>query len=188
MDKTIDKNTERFYELLKLLNNCREKIYGLYNLYVSSVNSAREKSEYLSNLYDELLSFCSEVYNEKFSKGAIKSIVSKTGSLKSEFSDGRNEFSNALVGLGDLRKDYQKDVNSCCVVYKKMDKGNVSQEIESGYRKQVNMIREILNGIAKVKEKYFKLNDFVQDLSTRFYEKFDDLTSYLNNQCIIKSN
>ena len=74
---------EKYIELLKLLNNCREKLDGLCSLFVANYKESKEDRRKMGEVYESTSSLHSETKqlangNKKGSKLIIKSIKSKS--------------------------------------------------------------------------------------------------------------
>ena len=165
---------EKFIEVLKLLNNCREKLDGLCSLFVANYKTAKEDRVEMGAIYDEVSSSHDELKHiangrNNGSKLIVRTIKSKLGESKKAFNDLYTKFSSALDECIPLRKEYKGEVKACCDAYNMFkDKNGVPASIDKGYRQQVRLIQAILAKIKSVIEAYNKESEIGEELKNSF--------------------
>lgn len=180
MENTLDKTKSKKMDILKLMNNCRIKLSGLYSLINAGVVRAKQYSmdmgivnTKISELYDNLRGIFIAITNSdkanrpkniRSSKPVVKKTNEEIESLKNEFKDLNEKFSEA-VGEDNLklRTQYKNDVKACCNAYKSVKEE--SESLDKGYRQQVRLIKRILEKINDIlliyKEEKEKVNEHV---------------------------
>lgn len=154
----MEKTQNKYLTILKLMGDCRSKLYATYNLFVTKLKEAKISRTELHELYEQLLVYRDEM--AKASAGRIKSIQKDCEKINEKHHTVVNRISNAMQEPEVCRKAYKGDVKLCCDTYKTL-KEEKTADINKGYRSQVKLIRAILDKIDKIKDKY---NEFVADV------------------------
>ena len=170
---------EKYIELLKLLNNCREKLDGLCNLFVANYKTAKEDRVELGATYEEASSCHAELKQiasggAKGSKLIIRTIKTNLNNQKEKFEEIYSRFSFALTDCMPLRKEYKSEVKACCDTYNLFkSKDNSTSSIDKGYRQQVRLIQSILNKIKSIIEAYNKEVELADEIKTSFNKTYE---------------
>lgn len=186
--KEITQSTseKKLLTVLGLLNNCREKLRALYNLFNSNLLKAKTDSQEMSSLYDEAINSHNDLKgiatalsgkdnrekNIKASKPVVKTTKGNIAEYKQKFAELYYSFKHAFDDCMKLRADYKNEVVLCCDTYKKIKKDSASKSIEKGYRSQVNLIKAILDKIKSLILNYNKEDEKVE--ATK--KEFDNMT------------
>lgn len=183
----MGKTEEKFLVLLNLLNNCRDKLYSLYNLFYANLKKAKGDSAEMAKLYDDVMSCHDELKvidlqkDKKSPKLIVKNIVTRLNNNKQEFLEFYSQFKNALKDCMPLREEYKKEVVMCCDTYKKMKKGDEMDSFEKGYRQQVKLIKAILDKIKTCIIEYKNEDTVVENRKSLFD------TTYVKSDYIAKT-
>lgn len=167
----MGKTEEKFIVLLKLLNNCRDKLHSLCSLFFANLKTAKQDSAEMGKLFDEVMDCENEIKMINSAKGSkliIKSIKSRLVDAKNNFVDAYEKFKNSFKDAIPLRDEYKKEVVMCCDTYKKMRKSTEMDSIEKGYRQQVKLIQAILAKIKEYIREYKAESEIVEDKKARF--------------------
>ena len=191
----MGKTTEKYNELLKLLNNCRQKMSALSDLFVSCVLSAGslkddmvQKLHKLSSLRDDLVGVTSAIAttekenrarNNRVAMPKIKEINAQIKETKDEFDKDRRDFKEALDKPAELRATYKKEIAMCCNLFKDWSQNGVSAIIEKGYKQQVKIIRSILDKINTLISKYNKDSIKIDEEIVPMFNKLHSLVGTL---------
>lgn len=170
----MGKTEEKFLVLLNLLNNCREKMYSLYNLFYANHKKAKLDSMEMGKLYDDVMSCHDELKlldsqkDKKSPRLIVKNIVNRVNESKAAFNELYHQFKSALKDCMPLRGEYKKEVVMCCDTYKKMKKDDTIDSYEKGYRQQVTLIKKILEKIKEIISAYKLDEEVVEDRKVKF--------------------
>lgn len=183
MENTLDKTKSKKMDILKLMNNCRIKLSGLYSLINAGVVRAKQHSmdmglvnTKISELYDNLRGIFIAITNSdkanrqkniRSSKPVVKKTNEEIENLKNEFKDLNEKFSEA-VGEDNLklRTQYKSDVVACCNAYKSVKEE--SESLDKGYRQQVRLIKRILEKINDILMIYKEEKEKVKEHNAHF--------------------
>ena len=179
---------EKFIELLKLINNCREKLVAVYNLFSASVAKSKEDSAKMHELYDEAVTNYDNLKAMDMgqiakSKMAIKNTKNRNNEIILEFNDTYQEFMNALKECVPLRDKYKKETSMCFEAYQEMSgKTEVSESIAKGFKQQLKLIKAIFEKIKTLILEYKAEKEVVinrYNIFDEFSKKADKLANSL---------
>ena len=185
-------NKNRQLEIIKSLNDNRNKLSALFSLYNSSLIVAEEKRSELINFYEQMLdlrndatSISNVIYNSKKderveaitkNKSKIKKLTSDINQINSEFQTTSKTYKVALQECGSLKTEYKHEVSDLCKEFKASVDESTDPIIIKGYKQQVKIIKAILDRIELLISDYnVKKNKVETD-----DEKFDALYSSVN--------
>jgi len=179
---------EKFVELLKLINNCREKIVGVYNLFSSNVMKAKQDSLRMNELHDEAVTNYDNLKSmdmgqQAKSKMAVKNAKARFEQIKIEFNELYDDFMNALKDCVPLRNKYKDETSMCFDAYQKMSaKTEVSESINKGFKQQLKLIKAIFDKIKTQISEYKAEKEVVinrKEMFDNFNKKADKLANSL---------
>ena len=179
---------EKFIELLKLINNCREKLVGVYNLFSASVMKSKEDSLKMHDLHDEAVTNYDNLKAMNMgqmakSKLMIKNSKTRLEQIKKEFNELYADFTNALKDCVPLRDKYKKETSMCFEAYQQMSgKTEVSDSIAKGFRQQLKLIKAIFDKIKALILEYKAEKEVVinrKNIFDDFTKKADKLANSL---------
>ncbi|MBQ8431065.1 MAG: hypothetical protein IJX26_03930 [Clostridia bacterium] len=143
----MEKAKEKSINLLKLLNNCKDKLHALYNLCVTNVLTAKTSNEELDKIYDEASTKQADLkgimtalvtshkdnraQNGKASQGVVKQIKASLSNLEIRFYELYDSIVNdrSMEDSKALYKQYKGEVSSCCEAYKLMNENSKFADI-----------------------------------------------------------
>ncbi len=151
-------------EIIKALNDNRNKLSGLYSLYNSSLITAEENRINLSSYYEQMIDFRNDlngISNEIFAaKKADRSVVFTKNKIRikklntdiqqtnQDFKSAYEKFNTALKECGSLKTEYKHEVARLVKEFKELaSKNEVEPILIKGYKQQVRIIKAILDKI-----------------------------------------
>lgn len=191
-------NNQRIDEILKKLNDNREKLTALYSLYNSSILTAETDRQSIGEYYDKMIDLKSDIAQlkiliEKLSKkeredaitknrNKIKTFNADTKQVNDAFNTSYKNYSLALKDCGNLKSEYKSEVVGLCKEFKALkDAGNVDSISIKGYTQQVRIIKVILDRIETLIADYnVKKNKMEQD-SADFANMYNSVNSMISS-------
>lgn len=171
----MDKTQSKFLTILQLMDNCRNKLYATYNLFVSKFEEAKISRAELHEIYEKLLEYRDEVKEITAlgkGKNRLSKIKQESTSLKGRHYELVDKIDNGTKDCEECRKTYKHEVSLCCQTYNALKQDELPASITKGYRQQVKLIRKILDEIDGVKEKYSKFKQKVNDENAMFEQLY----------------
>ncbi len=168
----MDKTQEKFFKLLKLLDDCRNKLRATYNLFVSCLEQAKSNRAEMQSLYEQMLD-CKDtavqiVSSNKPAKTKLSRLSNEVTAVEYQYSELYNKLSHCMDDCESCRKTYKHEVSLCCQTYNVLKEKGISASIVKGYKQQVKLIRAVLNKIDEVKDLYKNLKTEVKEEKTLF--------------------
>lgn len=195
----MDKATERFFALLKLMENCRSKLHGLYNLFNSNIISAKTYRASMGVKYNELLderekllqidkdisgmSKTAKSAYLKANKNNIKKISNEVKEIEDEYRELLRKYNSVLDDCIKYRSEYKHEVSLCCKTFNVMKNDDIDRAILKGYKQQVKLIRAILNKIDELIENYNVEKELVKADSNTFIEISNSIGQMILDFC-----
>lgn len=176
----MDKKQEKFFTLLKLLDDCRQKLYATYNLFVSCLAQAKQKRGELGEMYEQMLAYRDDLAmfeksGKKVSKAKLTKYSKDAEVLKKAYADLVEQILHIMDDCERCRKTYKGEVALCCKTYKLLKPDDMPSTIHKGYRQQVKLTRAILDKTEEVKESYKKVKDEVKTEYVLFNQLADSI-------------
>lgn len=169
---TNDVEVNKLNEVLRLMNNCRNKISALFDLFESCILSARGNVNKMSSLYYEMMGLRDGLE----ASGKTSGVKAKADAIKNEFDEERDMYSTSLDEPEKHRNQYKSEVSACCKFYKSIS-SNANESIEKGYKMQVKIIRKILDKINELIVKYNADHDKVVGLTLQFEDLYNQIVA-----------
>jgi len=180
----MDKTQEKFFKLLKLLDDCRNKLHATYNLFVSCLEQTKGIKVELGAKYEQMLDFREEILmtssSNKQSKIKTSKILTDSNSLKDSYEEQVELVSHIMDDCESCRKTYKHEVSLCCQTYNLLKHEGISASIVKGYKQQVKLIRSILDKIDAIKDNYKQLNVDIKQEKQMFDKLYSDITKKIN--------
>lgn len=181
----MDKNQEKFFKLLKLLDDCRNKLRATYNLFISCLEQTKSIKVEVGSLYTQLLDCQDEVLQLQSSKKPVKTRLTKCvnaiNELKTHYEELINQVDHCMDDCENCRKTYKHEVNLCCQTYKALKYDGISASIIKGYKQQVKLIRAILNKIDEIKGHYKNLKMEIKQEKEIFMQTYKSIEEKIKN-------
>lgn len=177
----MDKKQEKFFKLLKLLDDSRQKLYATYNLFVSCLAQSKQQRGELGLMYEQMLAYLDELSMlEQSGKKVANARLSKYSKdvelLKASYAEQVEHINSIMDDCERCRKTYKGEVALCCKTYKMLKPENVSSSIQKGYRQQVKLTRAILDKTDEVKASYKKIKQEVKEEQVLFDKLASNIT------------
>lgn len=176
----MDKTQSKFLTILKLMDDCRSKLYATLNLFVTKYEEAKISRTELREIYEKLLEYRDEIIALVASgkgKARISGIKQSCATEQARHHEITNNINTGIDDPEKCRKTYKHEVKLCCDTYNALKQGELPASITKGYKQQVKLIRAILDKIEVVKEKYAVLKQGVKEENAMF----EQLYSTINN-------
>lgn len=173
----MGKTEDKFFKLLKLVDDCREKLHATYNLYSARLIECKtELKEELSDLYSQLLDVREELLS---AKKVVKSRQSKIKSSADDLYASHNKVVDRVEHCMDecnmCKKTYTHEAKLCFDTYKKLDTDDLSIRIKKGFVQQMKFIKAILGKIDIVKNEYLEVKAGIKNESKMFVEEYNKI-------------
>ena len=172
----MDKTQEKFFKLLKLLDDCRNKLRATYNLFVSCLEQSKNIRAELGGMYDQLLDYKDEMMqiasSKKPAKTKINRIANDSNKLKSSYEEQVELVSHLMDDCESCRKTYKHEVSLCCQTYNVLKHEGLASSIVKGYKQQVKLIRAILDKIDDIKDSYKTVKAEIKQEKQMFDEQY----------------
>ncbi len=180
----MDKTQEKFFKLLKLLDDCRNKLRATYNLFMSCLEQTKEIKADLGSKYEQMLDYRDEIVmlaaSKKPAKTKLSKLATESNKLKSGYEEQVELVGHIMDDCESCRKTYKHEVSLCCQTYNVLKHEGLAASIVKGYKQQVKLIRAILDKIDDIKDNYKQLKvDIKQEK-----ELFDKLYVDINKKII----
>lgn len=181
----MDKKQEKFFKLLKLLDDCRQKLYATYNLFVSCLAQSKQQRAELGAMYEQLLAYNDELVlleksGKKVSKVRLNKYAKEVAELVASYAEQVKHINTIMDDCERCRKTYKGEVALCCKTYKMLKPDDVSSSIQKGYRQQVKLCRAILDKTEEVKASYKKIKQEVKDEQILFDKLASSITEKIS--------
>ncbi|MBO5909898.1 MAG: hypothetical protein J6Q15_00155 [Clostridia bacterium] len=180
----MDKTQEKFFKLLKLLDDCRNKLRATYNLFMSCLEQTKNIKGDLGGMYEQMLDYRDEMMQIASSKKPAKTKLTKLATETNRLKDSYNEQIELVTHIMDdcesCRKTYKHEVSLCCQTYNMLKQEGLASSIVKGYKQQVKLIRAILDKIDDIKDNYKQLKAEIKQEK----EMFDKLYVDVNKKII----
>lgn len=179
----MDKKQEKFFTLLKLLDDCRQKLYATYNLFVSCLAQTKQKRCELGEMYEQMLAYRDDLAmfeksGKKISKAKLTKYSNDADDLKKSYAELVEQISHIMDDCERCRKTYKGEVALCCKTYKMLKPDDMPSTIHKGYRQQVKLTRAILDKTEEVKQAYKNVKEEVK----AEYVLFNQLVASINEK------
>ena len=195
-----NKEQLKISEILKKINNSREQLSALYNLYNASILVAQEEKSSIGSNYEQMVDCKNDLTDistailntEKKERsfvvtknmGKIKRIGGEMKEIKTSFDTSFSKFKMALKECGSLKTEYKKGINDLCKEFKVLIGENPDPMYVKGYNQQLKIIKTILNKIELLISNYNVNKNEVESGKERFdnlYSSAEDLKSKLES-------
>lgn len=190
-------NNQRLTQIIKLLNDNRNKLSALYSLYNSSLIVAEEERQTLPTYFEQLLDLkndanmlSTEIFNAK--KTERKSFVAKNktrinkmtqdvADCSKNFNNGCNNYRIALKDCGSLKTEYKHAVSELCKEFKSVVEQNPDTEplLIKGYKQQVKIIKAILDKVELLISDYNVKRNKMESDKDKFVELCSSVSSLI---------
>ena len=187
---------DKLLEIIKELNDNRNKLSALFSLYNSSLLVAEDSRANLTNYFEQLIDHKNDlstitrdissaskaerktVYTQNKSK--INRLNSEVQQVNTDFSDSCKKYRVALQDCGSLKTEYKHEVSNLCKDFKANVDENTPAIVIKGYKQQVKIIKAILDKIEMLVSDYnVKKNQLEQD-NQRFNELYASVNTLIN--------
>ncbi len=190
-------NNNSLDDIIKQLNDQRSKLSALYSLYNSSILTAEENRQTLSEMFDQLIDMkndanliSSEIANTKRdersqiitkNKSKITKLNKDVVALEKDFKDLCKKYRHALQDCGSLKAEYKHDISELCKQFKAEVETihNVDAVVIKGYKQQVKIIKAILDKIELIISDYNVKKNKVDSDSDKFDQLYESVSSLL---------
>lgn len=181
----MDKKQEKFFKLLKLLDDCRQKLYATYNLFVSCLAQSKQQRGELGAMYEQLLAYNDELAlleksGKKVSKVKLNKYATEVEALTTAYAEQVKHINSIMDDCERCRKTYKGEIALCCKTYKMLKPDDVSSSIQKGYRQQVKLSKAILSKTDEVKASYKKVKEDVKAEQILFNKLASNITEKIS--------
>lgn len=188
---------EKLLDIIKQLNNSRNKVSGLYSLYNTYLLQAEEDRVNLGGFYEQMVDYKNDLnaitkqiglvakaqrsleYNKNRSK--INSINNAVGSVANGFQSACKSYREALKECGSFKTEYKHEVSELVKEFKSNLKEDTQTTIIKGYKQQVRVIKAIFDKIELLISDYNQKKNKVEEDSERFTALKDSVNVMLNS-------
>ena len=175
----MDKTQEKFFKLLKLLDDCRNKLRATYNLFISCLDQTKSIKAELGGMYEQMLDYRDEVAQiealKKPAKTKLTKLANESNKLKATYEEQFEVVGHCMDDCESCRKTYKHEVSLCCQTYNKLKGEGISASIIKGYKQQVKLIRAILDRIDDIKDNYKALKEEIKQEKVMFDKLYTDI-------------
>lgn len=187
---------DKLLEIVKQLNDNRNKLSALFSLYNSSLLVAEDSRANLPSYFEQLIDHKndlstitkdissapkaerSSVLNK--SKSKINRLNNEVEQVNIDFAQATKKYRVALQECGSLKTEYKHEVSNLCKDFKANVDENTPAIVIKGYKQQVKIIKAILDKIEMLVSDYnVKKNQLEQD-NTRFNELYSSVSSLID--------
>lgn len=187
---------DKLLEIIKQLNDNRNKLSALFSLYNSSLLVAEDSRANLTNYFEQLIDHKNDlstitkdissaskaerasIYNKNKSK--INKLNSEVEEVNLNFADSCKKYRVALQDCGSLKTEYKHEVSNLCKDFKANVDENTPAIVIKGYKQQVKIIKAILDKIEMLVSDYnVKKNQLEQD-NARFNELYVNVSTLID--------
>lgn len=175
----MDKTQEKFFKLLKLLDDCRNKLRATYNLFMSCLDQTKTTKAELGGMYEQMLDYRDEVIQiealKKPAKTKLSKIANECNKLKTAYEEQVEVVNHCMDDCESCRKTYKHEVSLCCQTYNVLKHEGIASSIVKGYKQQVKLIRAILDKIDDIKDNYKTLKAEIKQEKVLFDKLYTDI-------------
>ncbi len=187
--------TDELNEILRQLNDNRNKLSALFSLYNSLLLDAEEGRSTLSGYYEQMIDFKNDlnslstlIGNTKKSerselisknKSKIKTINSQVGDVQKDFVTTCKKYRLALTDCGSLKTEYKHEVSELCKKFKSLVDETTPPVIIKGYKQQIRIIKSIFNKIETLISDYNVKKNKVEEDNERFTSLVANVSSMM---------
>lgn len=187
---------DKLLDIIKKLNDNRNKLSALFSLYNSSLLIAEDNRASLPFYFEQLIDHKNDLSSitrdiSSVSKAERKNVYSKNKAkinrlnsevnvVNTEFNDNCKKYRVALQDCGSLKTEYKHEVSELCKDFKANVDENTPAIVIKGYKQQVKIIKAILDKIEMLISDYnIKKNKLDED-NTRFNELYSSVSSLID--------
>lgn len=191
----MEKNTQ-LLEIIKGLNDNRNKLSALFSLYNSSLLLAEENRVNIGNYFEQMIdlknditTISNEIYALKKSerkdafaknKMRIKKMSADVNQVNMDFQDSCEKYKIALEECGNLKSEYKHEVSRLCKEFKEVAGDDIEPIVVKGYKQQVRIIKAILEKIEFLISDYNVKRNKVEQDDIRFADLHYNVSELLN--------
>ena len=187
---------DKLLEIIKQLNDNRNKLSALFSLYNSSLLIAEDSRANLTNYFEQLIDHKNDlstitrdissaskaeragVYTKNKSK--INRLNTEVQQVNADFSNSCKKYRVALQDCGSLKTEYKHEVSQLCKDFK----ANVDEEtpaiVIKGYKQQIKIIKAILDKIEMLVSDYNVKKNKLEEDNVRFNELYSSVNTLIN--------
>ena len=178
MEKT--KAQEKFLKVLELLNNCREKLFATYDLFVANLEQTKQIKVELGEKYEQLLDLREEYVqlttSGKPAKMRIAKVRKEATELKQEHDVQVTSVDTIMDDAKSCRNTYKSEIVMCCETYKQLKlKLGEDERSEKGYKQQVKLVKRILEKIDTVRTEFKGVKEEIKLQAQMFLELYNKI-------------
>ena len=175
----MDKTQEKFFKLLKLLDDCRNKLRATYNLFVACLEQTKANKAQLGAMYEQMLDYKDEIAligaSKRPAKTKLTRISSDCNKLHDSYEELIEQVNHCMDDCESCRKTYKHEVSLCCQTYNTLKHEGLAASIIKGYKQQVKLIRAILDKIDDIKCDYKQLKADIKEDKQMFDKVYTDI-------------
>ena len=182
-------------QIIKDLNDNRNKLSALFSLYNTSLLSAEENRVMLVSYYEKMVDFkndlsaiCKTLAETKKSERAnivakqrskINRVSLEAKEINVSFDDSCTKYRKALQECGNLKTEYKHTVSDLCKEFKSTVDESTPSIVIKGYKQQVKIIKAILDRIEVMISDYNVKKNKVEEDNLRFNELTNSVNSLI---------
>lgn len=193
-------SNERLEEIINELKDNRSKLSALFSLYNSSLITAKDYLDNLSSYFERLIdckndlsTLTQDLSRAKKSereemisrqKSKIKRINDEINALNKDFNSTFDNYKVALKECGSLKTEYKHSFADLRKEFKAQVNDETPTALVQLYKKQVKVIKTILDRIELLINDYNVKRSKAEEDSDRFFEMYNiavDLVAQLKN-------
>lgn len=183
-------------DIIRALNDNRNKLSALYSLYNSSLLVAENNRQELGGYYEQMIDFkndlnslSSQLGNVKKTersemlsrnRSKIKKIDVSIKEVNTSFKDNCAKYRLALQECGSLKTEYKHTISELCKQFKSTISDDTDAVIIKGYKQQVKIIKAILEKIEFLIADYNVKKNKMEDDNEKFTQLYDSVNSLIS--------
>lgn len=183
-------------DIIRALNDNRNKLSALYSLYNSSLIVAEDNRQELGSYYEQMIDFkndlntlSSQLGNAKKAersemlsrnRSKIKKIDVSIKEVNTNFKDNCTKYRLALQECGSLKTEYKHTISELCKQFKATITDDTDAVIIKGYKQQVKIIKAILEKIEFLIADYNVKKNKMEDDNEKFTQLYDSVNSLIS--------
>ena len=183
-------------DIIRQLNDNRNKLSALYSLYNSSLLVAENNRQELGSYYEQMIDFkndlnslSSQIGNAKKTersemlsrnRSKIKKIDVSIKEVSTSFKDNCNKYRIALQDCGSLKTEYKHSISELCKQFKATVDEETDALIIKGYKQQVKIIKAILEKIEYLIADYNVKKNKMEDDNQKFTQLYESVNSLIS--------
>lgn len=183
-------------DIIRALNDNRNKLSALYSLYNSSLLVAENNRQELGSYYEQMIDFkndlntlSSQLGNAKKTersemlsrnRSKIKKIDLSIKEVNTSFKDNCNKYRLALQECGSLKTEYKHTISELCKQFKATVNEDADALIVKGYKQQVKIIKAILEKIEFLIADYNVKKNKMEEDNTKFTQLYESVNSLIS--------